>query len=45
MDKLPPVPKLALKSLEIVSASKQNFYISHQKELKLTENRDCSPFR
>ena len=44
-EKVPTLPNLALKALEIVSASKQKFYIFNQKEMKLTKNPDCSPFR
>ena len=44
-EKVPTVPNIALKALEIVSASKQKFYIFNQKEMKLTKNPDCSPFR
>lgn len=40
MEKVP-----VLKALEIVSALKQKFYIRNKKELKLTKNPDCSPFR
>ena len=45
MEKMPTVPNLAFKILEIVSALKQKFYIRNKKELKLTKNPDCSPFR
>ena len=45
MKEMPTVPSIALKTLEIVSASKQKLYIPNQKELKLlfTKNPDCSP--
>ena len=36
MEKVPTVSNLALKSPEIVSVSKQKFYICNQKDLKLT---------
>ena len=44
---MPNVLNLALKALEMVSVSKQKFYILNQKELKLlvTKNRDCNLFR
>ena len=45
MEKTPTVPNLALKALKIVFASKQNFYICNQKELKLTKKADRSPLR
>ena len=45
MEKVPTVPNLALKALEIVSTSNQKFYIRNQKELKLTKYPDFSPFR
>ena len=45
MEKVPTVPNLASKTLEIVSASKQKFYICNQKKLTLTKNSGCSPFR
>ena len=45
MEKVPTVSNLAWKALEIVSASKQKFYICNQKKLKLTKNSDCSPVR
>ena len=35
MKKVPTVPNLALKALEIASASKEKLYIRNQKELKL----------
>ena len=43
MTKVPTLPSLALKALEIISASKQKLYIRNQKELKLgaTKNLDC----
>ena len=45
MEKVPTVPNLALKALEIVFALTQKFYIRNQKELILTKNPDCSAFR
>ena len=47
MKKVPPVPNLALKALEIVSTSKQKLYICNQKGLKLllTKNPYRRPFR
>ena len=45
MERVPTVPKLVLGAIEIVTASKQKFYIRNQKELKLTKNPDCIPFR
>ena len=47
MKKVLPVLNLALKALEIVSASKQKLYICNQKGLKLllTKNPYCRPFR
>ena len=45
MEKVPPLPNLALEALEIVSAWKQKFCICNQKELKpATTNPDCTPF-
>ena len=46
MKKVSTTHNLALKTLEIVSVSKQNLYILNQKELKLLglKNPDCSPF-
>ena len=35
MKKLPTVPNLALKALEIISTSKQKLYVRNQNELKL----------
>ena len=45
MKEMPAVPSIALKTLEIVSTSKQKLYIPNQKELKLlfTKNPGCSP--
>ena len=47
MKKVLPVLNLALKALEIVSASKQKLYICNQKGLKLllTKNPYRRPFR
>ena len=45
IEKVPTVPNIALETLEIVSASKQKFYIRNQKELKLNKNPDSSTFR
>ena len=45
MEKVPMIPNLALEGHEINSALKQKFYIRNQKEVKLTKNPDCSPFR
>ena len=47
MKKGPAVPKLALKTSEKGSASKQKLYTRNQKKLKLlvTKNPDCNPFR
>ena len=42
MEKMPTVPYVALKALEIVSASKQKLFIHNQKELKLTKNPYCT---
>ena len=42
MEKMPTVPNVALKALEIVSASKQKLFIHNQKELKLTKNPYCT---
>ena len=39
MEKVPTVPNLLLKTLKIVSAPKENFYIQNPKKLKLTENQ------
>ena len=46
MKKVPTIPSLALKALEIVYASKQKLYIRNQKEMKLlvTKNPHCSSF-
>ena len=35
MKKLPTVPNLALKALEIISTSKQKLHVRNQNELKL----------
>ena len=43
MEKVPTVPNLAFKALEIVFAL-YKFYIHDQKELKLTKNTDCNTF-
>ena len=47
MRKVPTVPSLALKVLEIVSAANQKLYVRNEKELKLlvAKNLDCIPFR
>ena len=45
MEKVATASNLPLKALDVVSASKQKFYICSQKELKLTKNPDYSPFR
>ena len=42
---MPNVLNLALKALEMVSVSKQKFYILNQKKLLVTKNRDCNLFR
>ena len=44
---MPAIPSHALKTLEVVSTSKQKLYICNQKELKLlvTKNPDSSSFR
>ena len=47
MKKVPNVPSLALKALEIISALEQKLHIRNQKELKLLviKDPDCSPFK
>ena len=44
MVKVPIVSNIALKALERVSTSKQNFLSCNQKEQKLTKNPNCSLF-
>ena len=47
MKKVPTVPSLAMKVLEIVFASKQKLCIPNQKKGKIlvTKNPDCTSFR